>query len=114
MFLMKKEYDDTRLVYIGTSRGLNKILWALWFSLSTVASHLRFIDTGSFMGDLDIGDCWHNFVLNESIQELVGLNWINHDFDMRDLGPLGSLLPKGDNKTWNDHVSVTEGESFKR
>ena len=74
MFFVKKGHDDIRLVYNGTSCELNAVMWAWWLSLPTITSYLRFIEAGSFMGDMDIGDCWHNFVLLESIQESAGLN----------------------------------------
>ena len=114
VFCVPKGLDDIRLVYNGTSCGLNKILWAPWFSLPTITSHLRSIEAGSFMGDMDIGDCWHNFVLNESIQGLVGLNWSHHKFNTQDLGPLGVLLPNYDTATWKDNVHLLGGECFKR
>jgi hypothetical protein len=62
------------MVYDGTKSGLNDALWAPWFTLPTIKSHLRFVDQSSHMGDIDIGDMFHNFVLHESLHRVAGID----------------------------------------
>ena len=115
VFWVDKGPTGIRLVYNGSSCGLNQILWAPWFSLPTIVSHLRYVASGTYMGDIDIGDCWHNFELHKSVQRLVGLNFHQYPFDMAQLRPLYNLLDNTSvcNK-WGDHVRKAQGECFTR
>ncbi len=54
-FAVPKGDDDIRMVYDGTKSGLNGSLWAPWFPLPTVATHLRAMLPGYYMADIDIG-----------------------------------------------------------
>ena len=54
-FDVPKGKDDIRMVYDGTVSGLNRALWAPWFPLPTIESHLRLINPGYFMEDVDLG-----------------------------------------------------------
>jgi len=74
LFSVKKGNDDIRLVYDGTKSGLNKALWAPWFPLPTIEAHLRAVEPGSFMGDIDIGEMFLNFMLHERIQPYAGID----------------------------------------
>jgi hypothetical protein len=47
---------DIRMVYNGTSSGLNAHLWARWFSLPTIYSLDRALEVGTFMEDSYIGE----------------------------------------------------------
>jgi hypothetical protein len=73
-FAVPKGENDKRMVYDGTKCGLNDSLWAPWFALPTIEAHLRFIDGESFMGDINIGDMFHNFMLHEKIQCVTGVD----------------------------------------
>jgi len=73
-FAVPKGDSDIRMVYDGTKSGLSDAMWAPWFALPTVESHLRFVSQRSYMGDLDIGDMFHNFILHESVQKLAGID----------------------------------------
>jgi hypothetical protein len=73
-FSVLKGDKDIRMVYDGTKSGLNDAMWAPWFALPTIETHLRFVSEESFMGDLDIGNMFHNFVLHEDIQKLAGID----------------------------------------
>ena len=75
VFHVSKGADDIRLVYNGTSCGLNSVLWAPWFTVPTVNTLLRTVEAGTFMGDGDIGDQFHNFMLHPSLQSFVGVNF---------------------------------------
>jgi hypothetical protein len=62
------------MVYDGTSSGLNDAIWVPRFPLPTVNTMLRAVDVHSFMGDLDIGETFVNFILHESMQALCGVD----------------------------------------
>ncbi len=64
-FSVPKGDSDLRMVYDGTKSGLNDSMWAPWFALP-------FVGPESFLGDIDIGDMFHNFVLHEKVQSLAG------------------------------------------
>jgi len=73
-FSVPKGENDIRMVYDGTKSGLNDAMWAPWFALPTVESHLWFVTRDSYLGNMDIGDMFHNFVLHEKVQELAGID----------------------------------------
>ena len=47
---------DVRVVYDGTLSGLNASLWAPYFPLPTIQSHLRIVEPGTYMADNDLGE----------------------------------------------------------
>jgi len=61
-------------VYDGTKSGLNRAVWAPWFPLPTVEAHLRCVEPGSYMGDIDIGEMFLNFMLHPRIQQHAGVD----------------------------------------
>ncbi len=63
--------DDIRPVYNGASSGLNDAIWAPWFGLPTVLSQLRGIQPVTYMGDTDVGEMFHNFMLEDHLQAYV-------------------------------------------
>jgi hypothetical protein len=73
-FSVPKGDTDIRMVYDGTKSGLNDALWAPWFAHPTVESHLRSVGPSTHMGDIDIGDMFHNFVLHEQVQRVAGID----------------------------------------
>lgn len=73
-FAVPKGVDDIRMVYDGTKSGLNDVIWVPRFSLPTVNSLLRAIESDTHMADFDIGECFLNFVLHESMQALCGVD----------------------------------------
>ncbi len=73
-FSMPKGEDDICLVYDGTKSGLNSILWAPWFPLPTIEMHLQSVVPGTFMGDLDIGEMFLNFMLHPRLQPYAGVD----------------------------------------
>ena len=89
-FYVPKGDDDIRMVYNGTSSGLNDALWVPSFPLPTVESHLRAVFPHSWMGDTDLGDCFLNFILHESLRELAGvdLTWYQDE----EPGPTDGLV----------------------
>jgi len=73
-FAVPKGDSDIRMVYDGTKSGLNDAMWAPWFWMPTVESHLRFVSTESFLGDIDVGDMFLNFVLHEDVKKVAGVD----------------------------------------
>jgi hypothetical protein len=62
------------MVYDGSASGLNDAMWVPRFPLPTIQTHLRAVEEGTYMADLDIGKMFLNFVLHEELRELCGLD----------------------------------------
>jgi hypothetical protein len=88
-FAVPKGEADIRMVYDGTKSGLNGKLWAPWFPLPTIESHLRATLPGYFMSDIDIGEMFLNFMLHESVQKYCGVDLTTL---FPDEVPLGQVL----------------------
>lgn len=73
-FAVPKGDDDIRMVYDGTKSGLNASIWVPRFPLPTVNTMLRAVTFGTVMSDFDIGDCFLNFILHETLQALCGID----------------------------------------
>ncbi len=73
-FAVPKGGSDIRMVYDGTKSGLIEAPWAPWFALPTIEGHLRFVGNETLMGDIDIGDIFHNFILHEDIWSVAGID----------------------------------------
>lgn len=73
-FAVPKGENDIRMVYDGTKSGLNGVLWAPWFPLPTIDHHLRAVLPGYWMGDIDIGEMFLNFMLHERVQPYCGVD----------------------------------------
>jgi hypothetical protein len=66
--------DDIRLVYNGTSCGLNAALWAPNFWLPTAKTALRSLDFNFYSVDMDLGDMFLNFPLHRELQSYSGID----------------------------------------
>jgi hypothetical protein len=53
-FAVAKGEEYIRMVYNGTSSGLNAHLWCPWFALETINTMLRALGPGTYMGDISI------------------------------------------------------------
>jgi hypothetical protein len=73
-FCVPKGDKDIRMVYNGTSSGLNDVLWVPSFPLPTVDTLLRSVHPDTWMADTDLGEMFLNFVLHESLRELAGVD----------------------------------------
>lgn len=73
-FSVPKGDNDIRMVYDASKSGLNEVIWVPRFPLPTINTHLRAVEPGTWMGDLDIGDMFLNFPLHESLQKLCGVD----------------------------------------
>jgi hypothetical protein len=66
--------EDIRLVYNGTSCGLNEVLFAPNFWLPTPASAARVLGYGYYMMDMDLGEMFLNFPLPHVLQRYSGID----------------------------------------
>jgi hypothetical protein len=78
-FAVAKGLDDIRMVYDGTISGLNEAIWVPRFVLPTLETHLRAVDEDTYMADVDVGDCFLNFMLHPTLRELAGVD-LTHYF----------------------------------
>ena len=77
-FDVPKGEDDIRMVYDGSASGLNDKLWAPWFSLPNNTCLVRALEPGYWMADNDVGEMFHNFMLNEELRCYCGLDFLPH------------------------------------
>ncbi len=73
-FTVPKGEGDVRMVYDGTKSGLNSMLWAPWFPLPTIDTHLRSVSEGYYMGDIDFSEQFLNFILHEKVRSHAGVD----------------------------------------
>lgn len=73
-FAVPKGKSDIRMVYDGTASGFNDSVWVPNFGLPTVDTLLRGTGPNTWMVDLDIGEMFLNFMLDEHSRELVGVD----------------------------------------
>jgi hypothetical protein len=66
--------EDIRLVYNGTSCGLNQAVWAPNFWLPYPKSAIRALDFGYYSADMDLAEMFLNFPLHTSIQAYSGVD----------------------------------------
>lgn len=59
-----EEVLDIRMVYNGSSCGLNRVLWAPWFALPTGDTMARTVGVGYWGGDNDYGKMFYNLWLH--------------------------------------------------
>jgi hypothetical protein len=71
--------DDIRIVYDGSISGFNDVLWVPRFMLPTMQTHLRAVEEGTFMADVDIGEMFLNFMLHLGIWPFAGVD-LTHYF----------------------------------
>jgi hypothetical protein len=73
-FFEVEKDSDIRLVYNGTSCGLNDSIWAPNFWLPTPATAAKLLGYGYYMVDIDLGEMFLNFPLHASLQQYSGGN----------------------------------------
>ena len=69
--------EDTRMVYNGTSSGLNTSIWAPQFTLPTAVSTLQAVDKVNFMVDQNIGEMFLNLIPSEEVRPFCGVDVTN-------------------------------------
>jgi hypothetical protein len=77
-FAVPKGSDDIRMVYGGTISGSNDAIWVPRFVLPTLETHLRAVDENTYMADVDVGDCFLNFMLHPTLRELTGVDLMHY------------------------------------
>lgn len=82
-FAVPKGDSDVRVVFDGTSSGLNATLWAPNFFLPSARSAAMSMGFGTWMADMDFGEMFHNFHMDPRIRPFSGV----------ELGSLAPLLP---------------------
>jgi hypothetical protein len=83
-FGVPKGEDDMRVVYDGSLPGLNAALWCPWFMLPNTNSHLRTVEPGTFMSDVDIDEMFLNFFLDWHLRKYAAVDLTSYFDD--DLG----------------------------
>jgi hypothetical protein len=73
-FGVKKGEDDVWPVYDGSISGLNDCIWMPRFVLPAIQTHLRQVEAGTFMCDLDVGEMFLNFILRVDSWSLAGVD----------------------------------------
>mmetsp|Transcript_10704 Transcript_10704/g.15095 ORF Transcript_10704/g.15095 Transcript_10704/m.15095 type:complete len:216 (-) Transcript_10704:808-1455(-) len=108
VFDVPKTDEDIRLVYNGTSCGLNGSVVDPWFAVPTMDSLSRGLEAGMFMGDANIGDQFHNFMLHETMRPYIGVDFSQFPREIGD-------LPRLDNLWHYMHInSRSQGEIWAR
>ena len=73
-FAVPKGATDVRIVYDGTSCGLNEALWAPNFYLPSSKAAAHMLTFSSWLADADFGEMFHNFFLDEKIRKHAGVD----------------------------------------
>ena len=73
-FAVPKGDNDVRIVYDASKCGLNDALWCPNFFLPTIDSVLRNASSDTWFGDIDLGEMFLNFQLDEKILPWVGVD----------------------------------------
>ena len=78
-FAVPKGTEDIRIVYDATACGLNHALWSPNFALPTIDSVLRGANQDTWFSDIDLGEMFLNYFLDEDLRKFAGV-------DVREIG----------------------------
>ena len=73
LFVVAKGDDDIQIIWDSSGNGVNETLWAPNFGIPNVQTMTWYIVAKTHMGDFDIGECWHNFLLHPWDQAMFGV-----------------------------------------
>jgi hypothetical protein len=73
-FDVPKTETDLRMVCDASKCGLNKSVWAPNCFMSLPDSLYNNLDSGTYMGDIDLGEFFLNFLLDVSIHPYAGVD----------------------------------------
>ena len=73
-FAVPKGEDDIRVVFNGTSCGLNEALWSPNFFLPTSRNAAEMLTFDSWMADSDFAEFFHNFFSDERVRKHSGVD----------------------------------------
>ena len=74
-FAVPKGDADIRVVFDGSSCGLNKTLWAPNFFLPSATSAALLLTFGTWLADMDFGEMFHNFPMEERMRRCSGVEF---------------------------------------
>ena len=72
-FAVPKGEDDIRVVFDGTSCGLNDALWSPNFFLPTSRNASEILSFDSWMADSDFAEFFHNFFADDEVRKHSGV-----------------------------------------
>ena len=72
-FAVAKGETDIRVVFDGSSCGLNETLWAPNFFLPSATSAAMLLSFGTWMAEMDFGEMFHNFPMEERMRRCAGV-----------------------------------------
>lgn len=88
-FAVPKGEDDIWMVYDALISGLNDVIWTPSFMLPMIDSLLRAVTHDTWMTDLDVGEMFLNFLLEETVHKFAGVDLIRYFPELlEDEGPL--------------------------
>lgn len=76
-FAVPKGEEDIRMVYNATKCGLNEVIWSPNFFLPTVATVVQSATPDTFFGDIDLGEMFLNYFLDEDLKSSTGVDVTN-------------------------------------
>ena len=76
-FPVPKGEDDIRVVFDGSSCGLNKALWAPNFYLPSASLAVMLLSFSTWMSDMDFGEMFHNFPMEDRLRKCSGVEFEN-------------------------------------
>ena len=71
-----KVVDKIRMVYDTSKSGLNNTVFAPWFTMPTVESHLRSVKAVTYISDYDVGEIILNFMIEHEVRPYAGVDLI--------------------------------------
>ncbi|KAI2494742.1 hypothetical protein MHU86_19779 [Fragilaria crotonensis] len=74
-FAVPKGEADIRVVFDGSACGLNETLWAPNFFLPSANSAAMLLTFGTWMADMDFGEMFHNFPMEERMRRCSGIEF---------------------------------------
>ena len=93
-FAVPKGEDDIRVVFNGTSCGLNDCLWSQNFWLPTANSLVRSVVFDCKFVDLDLGEMFLNFPLHKSLVSYSGVDLTPFRQQLLESGVISCPAPK--------------------
>ena len=73
-FAVPKGAEDIRMVYDATKCGLNEVIWSPNFFLPSVSTVVRSATPDTFFGDIDLGEMFLNYFLDEDLRSSAGVD----------------------------------------
>ena len=73
-FCVPKGLDDVRMVSDATQCGLNMVVSPPNFFMPTIDCSLRSVEISTWSGDIDLGEMFLNYILNQDITSHAGVD----------------------------------------